>query len=209
MPTSQIQQELEAFTAWNEVDRLTLSGSGEPSLALNLGEILEIARDVSRKPTAVLTNGSLLHDPVVQSELAIADHVAVKLDAISADQFRCINRPIDDIYLSNQWSGLQQFRQQYGGKLAIQTMMLAVWSDQVQADYIVLVSELSPDEIQLNTPTRPKPLTHQLAARGNHLFTSSYPVRLLKPVTIETLRAFADRIQAVTGIPVRYPHLLR
>lgn len=205
--TQQIQHDLQAFAPW-DVDSITVSGSGEPTLALNLGSILTLVKTVTAKPVSVLTNGSLLTDPTVRAELALADRVAVKVDAIEADQFRRINRPLADIDLTQFWSGLQQFRQCYRGHLAIQTMLLEPWSDHHQAIYTALMYTLQPDEIQLNTPTRPKPSTHQLDARGNHSSDAlPYLVRWLKPVNMDILQAFSDRIQATIGIPVRYPHL--
>ncbi|MCU0541744.1 MAG: radical SAM protein [Oscillatoriaceae cyanobacterium Prado104] len=206
--TQQIEQDLEPFVPW-DVDRITLSGSGEPTLALNLGDILTMLKTVTGKPSGVLTNGSLITDPTVRSELTIADLVAVKVDAVEADRLKRIDRPIVNIELPDFWSALQQFRQIYSGKLAIQTMILSPWSDREQAIYIELMHGLLPDEIQLNTPTRPKPLSHEIDARGNYTPDAlPYAARSLKPVSIEVLKTFADRIQKIAGIPVYYPDLL-
>lgn len=203
--TKQIQEDLRSFAPW-DVDIITLSGSGEPTLAANLGEILSMTKTLTGQPVGVLTNGSLLTDPAVRAELAIADRVAVKVDAIEADQFRRMNRPISQINLTEFWSGLQQFRQSYRGKLAIQTMLLAPWSACEQTFYIGLMYLLQPDEIQLNTPTRPKPLKHPLEARSNHPPDAlPYLAQYLKPVSPEVLKAFSDRIHATTGIPVHFP----
>ena len=128
------------------------------------------------------------------------------MDAISADSFRRINRPQPTLKLQELWTGLQQFRQQYSGHLAIQTMLLTNWNDRGRAEYISRMQALRPDEIQLNTPTRPQPLTHQLEARGNHLPTTySYPTRQLKRVKAQELKAFSDRLERELGIPMRYP----
>jgi wyosine [tRNA(Phe)-imidazoG37] synthetase (radical SAM superfamily) len=188
------------------LDTITLSGSGEPTLAQNLGEILVMAKETIAKPIGVLTNGSLLPDRQVREELAIADWVAVKIDAIDSDSFRRIDRPMSTINIEEIWAGLLQFRQIYSGKLAIQTMLLTAWSDRQQTDYLHRMQALQPDEIQLNTPTRPQPLVHQLAARGNQPPTDgAYPTKQLKQVDSEVLQAFADRLETAMGIPVRYP----
>lgn len=205
--TEKIQQDLQSFPI-SDVDTITLSGSGEPTLAQNLGEILIMAKEMTAKPVGVLTNGSLLSDPLVREEVAIADWVAVKVDAISGDLFRRINHPVPVINLQEIWAGLLQFRQIYTGHLAVQTMLLAPWSDREQEEYIRQIQTLQPDEVQLNTPTRPRPLAHQLEARGNHSpQTFSYPTKQLKQVTAEVLQAFSDRIAKEMGIPVRYPSL--
>lgn len=217
IPTKQIQAELQIHlrrlstfsvdpTSDARLDAITLSGSGEPTLALNLGEILAMVRQLTDVPVGVLTNGSLLMNPDVQEELAIAHQVAVKIDAISADQLRRINRPVEGIHLVELWAGLRTFRQQYRGSLAIQTMLLSPWNDAEQQAYLHLMQTLCPDEIQLNTPTRPKPLIHQLDGRGNHeLGDRAYPTRMLKAVDPIELKAFGDRLQTALGIPVRYP----
>ncbi len=207
IPTQTIQQDLQAFLVC-PANTITLSGSGEPTLAQNLGEILAMAKAMTMKPIGVLTNGSLLSDRSVREELAIAEWVAVKMDAISADSFRRINRPMPTLKLQDIWAGLLQFRQIYAGHLAIQTMLLTPWSDRDQAEYIHQMQVLRPDEIQLNTPTRPRSLTHQLIARGNHPPDACpYPTQPLKPVKADVLQQLGDRIESVMGIPVRYPLL--
>lgn len=208
IPTFKIQQDLRALPAYQidagQIDTVTLSGSGEPTLAQNLGEILALAKQMLHRPVGVLTNGSLLHNPTVCAELALADWVAVKLDAVSADGLRRVNRPVASCSLSQLWEGLRQFRQRYSGHLAIQTMLLADWSASDQAEYSQQMQVLRPDEIQLNTPTRPCPLTHQLEARGNHLPNPAYPTRRLKPVQPELLQDWANQLERQLGIPVRH-----
>ncbi len=189
---------------------ITLSGSGEPTLALNLGEILQMAKQMTGRPTVVLTNGLLLGDAGVRADLAIADQIAIKIDAVTPDLLQRVNRPVQSLDLDQHWRDLEEFRQQYQGTLAIQTMLLSPWSESDQRAYIALMQRLAADEIQLNTPTRPKPLQHQLEARGNHPPEEpSYPTRLLKPVEPEVLQDFGDHIQAATGIPVRYPQVFK
>ncbi len=206
IPTSQIREDLAGFAPW-DVDVITLSGSGEPTQALNLGEILLSIKELTSCPTVVLTNGSLLEHPDVGSALAHADQVAVKLDAVSPDQLLRINRPVPGLNWLNIWMGIEQFRRQYRGRLAIQTMLLSAWDEVYQQDYIKLMQILAPDEIQLNTPMRPKPLNHQLDARGNHSRSEfrPYKVNLLKPINQTILAEFAARIHEATGILVRFP----
>jgi wyosine [tRNA(Phe)-imidazoG37] synthetase (radical SAM superfamily) len=203
VPTEQIRQELKTLPAC-AVDTITLSGSGEPTLAKNLGDILTIAKQTLQKPVGVLTNGTLLSDPVVCEELRLADWVAVKMDAISADLLRRINRPLPTLSFSELWAGLLQFRQLYPGHLAIQTMLLTPWSTPEQVEYIGWMEALMPDEIQLNTPTRPRAAQPEPAARGNYPICP-YPTRPLKSVHPEVLQRFSNRIESALGIPVRYP----
>ncbi|HIK56609.1 MAG TPA: radical SAM protein [Synechococcales cyanobacterium M55_K2018_004] len=207
VPTSKILQDLQPFAPW-QVDVITLSGSGEPTLALNLGEILTQVKALTSRPVGVLTNGTLLAEATVRRELAIADQVAVKLDAVSAAMLRRVNRPVEGITLDELWQSFCQFRREFAGRLSVQTMVLTPWSSAEQEQYLAMVRAIAPDEIHLNTPTRPRPLRHQLEARGNHPPEQpEYAVRYLKPVSAAVLKEWGDRLQAATGIPVYSPPL--
>lgn len=205
VPTAKILEDLQQFAPW-DVDILTLSGSGEPTLALNLGEILTSIQQCTGCPTLVLTNGTLLRNPEVRQALAKANKVSIKLDASSPDQLRRINRPVEGIDLGQILEGIQKFRAEFTGELAIQTMVLAAWDAGVQANYMRLMQDLAPDEIQLNIPKRPKPLTRQLEGRGNHLLSQAlpYPVQVFKCVSTTFIQELATQIQNTTGIFVRF-----
>lgn len=204
IPTAQIIADLQSADAWGPVDVVTLSGSGEPTLALNLADILTAAKHIFWQPTVVLTNSTLLTDPAVRRALSLADYVAAKLDAVSPEQLQRVNRPIPGIDLPTILSGIRQLRQEYRGHLAIQTMLLSPWSTAAEADYIRILQDLAPEEVQLNTPTRPRVLARQLESRGNdEIATQPYALRNLKSVSGDVLQAFADRIHRATGIPVR------
>ena len=210
IPTQTILQELADLAPW-EVDIITLSGSGEPTLALNLEDILQGIKTLTHKPILVLTNATQLGDPQVRQALSLADKVSVKLDGISEDLLRRVNRPTDGIHLNEVIAGIQQFSQEFPGEFSLQTMLLSPWSAQNQRDYVALVNQLKPREIQLNTPTRPKPIKRELSGRGNH-FGEKLPVeqlRQLKCVSLQILETLAQELQQQTGIPVRYapsPH---
>ena len=205
VPTSRILQELRCF-AVDGVDVITFSGSGEPTLALNLGEVVSAAREVTGKPVGVLTNASLLGDAAVRHALARADFVAAKLDAASEKHFRRVDRPVGAIALDEIRRGLLTFRREYRGRLAVQTMLLGRWADPEQAEYIAFIGELSPDEIQLCVPNRPRPRVHQLDARGGRAGERpAYAVRQIGSVNSRVLRDLAARLRRETRVPVRYP----
>jgi wyosine [tRNA(Phe)-imidazoG37] synthetase (radical SAM superfamily) len=205
VPTSRILQELRSF-AVDGVDVITLSGSGEPTLALNLGEVVSMAREVAGKPVGVLTNASLLGDTAVRHDLARADFVAAKLDAASDRRFRRVNRPAGELALAGIRRGLLAFRREYHGRLAVQTMLLGRWPETEQAEYIAFIGELSPDEIQLCVPSRPRPRVHQLDARGRRAGERpAYAARRLRSVDWCVLRDFVARLRRQTRVAVRFP----
>ena len=142
------------------VDYVTFSGVGEPTLASNLGKAIEIVKSALGLPVAVLTNSSLMPREEVRRDLARADVVVAKLDAPSEELLHIINRPIVKYSLAEILQGIRYFRSEYEGKLALQMMFIEANKDYGK-DMARMAAELSPDEIQINTPLRPcgvKPL---------------------------------------------------
>lgn len=206
VPTTQLLEDLQRLVSYDQVDVVTLSGSGEPTLALNLEEILAIAKQITQRPTIVLTNSTLLRDTTVRQALKSADTVAVKLDAISSNQLQRLNKPVATIDLPHILAGIEQFRGEYQGNLAMQTMVLSPWTTEMIELYIQHIQRLHPDEIQLNVPARPRVLVRQLDARGNDAIESvPNTMHQLKCISVNTLKALADTIHYATKIPVRYP----
>lgn len=70
-PLDRIKEELDHYFSHNpDPDYITFSGSGEPTLNTCIGEVLTfIKQKRPRIPVAVLTNGTLLHDPDVRDAL--------------------------------------------------------------------------------------------------------------------------------------------
>lgn len=139
-------------------DYATFSGVGEPSLACNLGEAIRRVKSILNVPVAVLTNSSLMLREDVRYELGLADVVIAKVDAPSEELFRKINRPFGKQTLAEILKALQLFRKEYRGKLALQ--MMFVEANESHATQMAKIAEqLSPDEVQLNTPLRPCAVT--------------------------------------------------
>lgn len=203
VPISQVREEL-AQHRNDEVDVVTFSGSGEPTLACNLKLAIAAVREHFHQPVVVLTNGTLLGDPIVQRDLNAVDVVAVKLDGATAQQWRTINQPISHLDFDTVLKGMIAFREQYAGHFAVQTMIMESWPSIEEDRYKDIIRALHPDEVQLNTPLRPRPLTHEIDARGNHLSPAKVPGRLPKHVTPEVLSALGDRLQADLPMPIKH-----
>jgi wyosine [tRNA(Phe)-imidazoG37] synthetase (radical SAM superfamily) len=151
------RQDLEKALKKVNADVVTFSGTGEPTLAKNLGELIEIARDVSGLPVAVLTNSSLMFRKSVRKDLVKADIVKGKLDASNDVLFKMINRPDEKISLSNIVEGLEKFRKEFAGRFAIEIMFVPE-NKQFSGEIAKITKKINPDEIQINTPLRPSPV---------------------------------------------------
>jgi wyosine [tRNA(Phe)-imidazoG37] synthetase (radical SAM superfamily) len=138
-------------------DVITLAGSGEPTLNRGLGRIIQVLKDLSQLPVAVLTNGALLYLPDVRQELAAADLVLPSLDSAREETYRLINRPLPDLSLDSLLKGLKSFRREYRGQIWLEVMLLQGLND-TDAELTFLrqaLQDIAPDKIQLNTAVRP------------------------------------------------------
>lgn len=170
---------------WNNVDIVAFSGSGEPTLALNLGEAIAHVKDTYGKPVLVLTNSVHLRDREVRQRLARADVVACKLDAPDDRLLRLVNRPIAGVTAASIVEGIEALRNEgFPGKLALQCMLMPANLEGVP-ELAKLIRRIGPDEVQLNTPRRPYPRQWYPEARGNHGGTVPVPHVELRTVSLE------------------------
>jgi wyosine [tRNA(Phe)-imidazoG37] synthetase (radical SAM superfamily) len=149
-----LEQDLYNYLLEISADIFTLSGSGEPTLASNLVEVIELLRTFTELPLGILTNSSLITDPKVRKELYQLDVVVAKLDAKDQRTFELINQPLEGIKIDQIIDGLKKFRNNFQGKLAIQLMFVQE-NKGTAKDLAAVVSEIRPDEVQINTPLRP------------------------------------------------------
>ena len=153
---SQLRQEL-AEVGDTPIDYVTFSGVAEPTLAANLGDLVAVVREQFVQPVAILTNSSLMKQGDVRQDLALFEVVVAKVDAPDELLYQQINRPFVDYTLPEVLWGIRRFREEFQGKLALQMMFVEANRDRAE-EMAEIARDLSPDEIQLNTPLRPSPV---------------------------------------------------
>jgi wyosine [tRNA(Phe)-imidazoG37] synthetase (radical SAM superfamily) len=138
-------------------DFITLSGSGEPTLNNNIGEIIREVKKITSIPVAVLTNSSLLSFNEVRKDLSGADVVLPSLDAITPTLFEYINRPHTSLRIEETISGLIQFRKQCRGQIWLEILFCRGVNDgnEEVEKFKGIIEKIQPDRVQLNTPVRP------------------------------------------------------
>ena len=106
---------------------------------------------------------------------ASADFVVAKLDACSLESLQEVNRPSSNIEFSGILKGIEKFKKDFQGKLALQIMFVDTNKDDVD-NFIYLANCIKPNEIQVNTPLRPcniNPLVREDVLRIKDCFTSA------------------------------------
>jgi wyosine [tRNA(Phe)-imidazoG37] synthetase (radical SAM superfamily) len=181
--TEVLVNDFEEFLATGKsFDVLTYSGSGEPTLALNLAEIIQEFRKLApHAKQFILSNATELHVPEVRLALAQLDKVIVKIDAWDEQTFQMVNRPAAGITLENILRGIESFAQEHKGDWEVQTMLMPMNNKQLD-QFLTILKQIKPKGVQLNTPKRPYPSSWHRENRGNHLGLFDYPVHNLKTI---------------------------
>jgi wyosine [tRNA(Phe)-imidazoG37] synthetase (radical SAM superfamily) len=153
VPRKKVLKEIERKS--NEpFDHLTFAGSGEPTLSLDLGEVVTYAKEIVGSPVAVITNSTLLTSPSVRKEVAEADVVLPSLDAASEAAFSAINRPAPGLSASEMIRGLKDFRNEFSGEIWLEVMLVQGINDHDAEAIAQAALSTEPDRIQLNTVVR-------------------------------------------------------
>jgi wyosine [tRNA(Phe)-imidazoG37] synthetase (radical SAM superfamily) len=121
---NEVRKKVDNATAKNErIDYLTFVSDGEPTLDKNLGEEISLLKHVGI-PIAVLTNASMLWLKDARQDLLNANYVSLKVDAISDDLWRRIDRPHKDLRLSAILKGIRDFAEEFKGTIVTETMLI-------------------------------------------------------------------------------------
>lgn len=145
------------FSKNNNPDYITFSGAGEPSLNINIGKVIDYIKENHTVPVAVLTNGTLLYDKQVRSELLKADLVLPSLDAATNSAFKKIDRPENSLNVEKYIQGLIDFRKEFKGTIWLEIMILPGFNDDIEnlTHLKEAILKINPEKIQLNTLDRP------------------------------------------------------
>lgn len=156
----QLERELQdAADNGPQPDFVTLSGSGEPTLNAQLGEIIERIRDIVGVPIALITNSTLFTRPDVRRDAAMVDLVVPSLDAGSQQAYERVNRPAAAVgmQLSEIVDALVAFRGEFRGQIWLEVFLVpGINDDDAEIELMKAhIERIKPDRIQLNTATRP------------------------------------------------------
>jgi wyosine [tRNA(Phe)-imidazoG37] synthetase (radical SAM superfamily) len=143
-----------------QIDYITFSGSGEPTLNSDIGALINEVKKVTSLPVAVLTNATLLFMEDVRQDLLNADVVLPSLDAASSQIFRRVNIPHPALKIESIIDGLMRFRKLYKGRIWLEIMLIKGFNDNAEELFRIrnAISDIQPDRVHLNTVVRPPSL---------------------------------------------------
>jgi len=181
------------------IDYLTIVPDGEPSLDVNLGQMIELLRPLGIK-IAVITNASLIWHEDVRSQLKKADWVSLKVDSVRENVWRRINRPHKALSFSAILDGIRTFSNDYRGEIATETMLLRDMNDDAGhiEDIADFLSQIKPSKSYIAVPIRPRaekwarPPDEVSLSRAYEIFSAKIPAT-------ECITGYEESTFAVTG----------
>ena len=159
VPLDGVKRELSLFLSSSpEVDYITFSGYGEPTLFSRLGELVGwLKENYPSYRLALLTNASLLNRDDVINDVKGIDVVLPSLDAASQEGFERLNRPVEGLTVDAVIEGIERLLKETGCRVWVETLFVKGINDTPQeVDRIgEVIHRLSPHKWQINTVARP------------------------------------------------------
>lgn len=188
---TEVQNKLAELSQNKEiVDYLTFVADGEPTLDINLGKIIRALKSFGVK-NAVITNSSLMIFESTRQDLLEADWVSVKVDAISPQAWKKINRPIVTLNIVEILEGIRQFSSIFKGRLNTETMLVQGINDSIEEIELVAksIQDIHPQKAFLSIPIRP-PAESNVHKPSEFTLTSAYNIFQKHGIPVEYLIAY-------------------
>ncbi|MDD5716662.1 MAG: radical SAM protein [Sulfuricurvum sp.] len=187
-PVSTIIHELqEALNTHSEIDVITLTANGEPTMYPYLNALIdEIDAIKGVKQTLILSNSACLTDEDVFNALLKLDQVKLSLDAATPQTFKKIDRPAEGIEIEPIIESITRFSHSFKGKLFLEILMVKGVNDtpsEINALNRAL-SDIRCERIDIGTIDRPpayavQGLSFEELYTLSHLFDSSLPIHIV------------------------------
>lgn len=138
------------------INYITISGSGEPTLYSNLKKLILEIKNITEIPLSIITNGSTLYKQEVRSSLLGLDIVIPSLDAGNKAAFNKINHPHNSIEFDEMVQGLFDFKKVFKGEIWLEVFIVKGINDSdcEIKDIADIANKLNPTKVQLVTSTR-------------------------------------------------------
>ncbi len=173
-----------ALVEHNDIDFLTITANGEPTLYPHLSKLIdEINKIKGKTKILILSNAANIDDPDIQEALTKLDEVKLSLDCATQKCLKKLDRSHLGIEVENIKAGMLAFKSKYKGPLVIEILIVKTLNDSEEEisklnDFLL---KLKPTRIDIGTIDRPpafdvKSVTYEELLHISHLFDSSLPV---------------------------------
>ena len=173
-----------ALQEHKDIDFITLTANGEPTLYPYLGELIdEINTFKGDTKTLILTNAANIDDIKIQDALCKLDEVKLSLDCATQKCLQKLDRSHSGIDVENIKAGMLAFKSKYNGPLIIEILIVKTLNDTKEEidkinDFLL---KLNPTRIDISSIDRPpayavQAVNYEELLNISHMFDSSLSV---------------------------------
>ena len=148
----------EALKAHQNIDVITLTANGEPTLYPHLKELVAKVNEIKGKAkTLILSNGSGARDQKICEALQGLDIVKFSLDSVVQSTFKKIDRNKSGIEVGELVKAMAKFRKEFKGELVLEILVVTGFNDK-EEEFIALneaINEIAPHRVDVGTIDRP------------------------------------------------------
>ena len=176
-----------------DIDVLTVTANGEPTLYPHLSELLdEINKVKGSIQTLILSNAANIDEPYIQEALQKFDTVKLSLDCATGRCLKRLDRAHKSIDVEEIKAGMLSFKQKFSKPLIIEILIVKGVNDgdeEIKAlnEYLLI---LKPTRIDIGTIDRPpayyvEPLAYEDLRNISLKFDASLPVYIATRKTVK------------------------
>ncbi len=148
----------EALKTHQNIDVITLTANGEPTLYPYLKELIAKVNELKgRAKTLILSNGSGVRDQKICEALQGLDIVKFSLDSAVQSTFKKIDRNKSGIEVGELIKAMAKFCKEFKGELVLEILVVAGFNDE-EEEFIALnaaINEIAPHRVDICTIDRP------------------------------------------------------
>ena len=148
----------EALKVHQNIDVITLTANGEPTLYPHLKELITKVNELKgRAKTLILSNGSGVRDQKICEALQGLDIVKFSLDSAVQSTFKKIDRNKSGIEVNELIKAMAKFRKEFKGELVLEILVVAGFNDK-EEEFTALneaINEIAPHRVDVGTIDRP------------------------------------------------------
>ncbi len=153
-----ISQVKEALKKFEDIDVITITSNGEPTLYDKLDSLVDELNKIKKdKKLLILSNGSTICDQKIQNTLAKIDIVKLSLDCVTQKCFKKIDRALKGIEIEKLYNCMIDFSKNFSHQLVIEILLVKGINDNI--DEIKKINEIlqfiKPDRVDIGTIDRP------------------------------------------------------
>jgi wyosine [tRNA(Phe)-imidazoG37] synthetase (radical SAM superfamily) len=196
----------EALQKYQDIDALTVTANGEPTLYPYLAELMERINSIKGDiKTLILSNASTINRQEIQKALMKFDTVKLSLDCATSRCLKRLDRSHKGIEIDDIKEGMLTFKSKFSNALIIEILMVKGVNDSKEeiAELNRYLLKLNPTRIDIGTIDRPpayrvEPLSYEALHQISLAFDASLPIYIAsrKKVVNKPSSYSADEILA-------------